>query len=226
MIDVVIISAMEEERKEYLNLIANKETIPHQFYSIYKGSYKDKTVISIVSGIGKTNSAATTSFVIETFKPKLIINVGTCGGFAPCKVADIIVSQCCAYADVDLTVFGYQKGQMANEDATFNSYPNFNKLFENLNLNFVKTGLICTADSFISNQSKIQDIVLQYKNPICVEMEATAIAQVCNHYNQDAIFIKKVSDLADSNASESFAENVNLVNENLLKVLDGVLGSL
>ncbi len=216
---------MEEERKEYLNLIANKETIPHQFYSIYKGSYKDKTVLSIVSGIGKANSAATTSFVIENFKPKLIINVGTCGGLTPCKVADIIVSQSCAYADVDLTVFGYQKGQMANEDATFNSYQNFDSLFKSLNLDFVKTGLICTADSFISNQAKIQDIILQYQNPICVEMEATAIAQTCNHYKQDAIFIKKVSDLADSNASESFTENVNLVNQNLLQVLEAVLNN-
>ncbi len=224
---IVIISAMEEEAKEYQSIFLNLKQEPHAFLPIYKGKYNNQEIINIVSGIGKANSASATCFAIEKLNPKLIVNVGTCGGLTPCNIANIIVSNKAGYIDVNLEIFGYKKGQMANEKEYFTTYSNIENLLNKLKpFDFIKTGTVCTADSFISDQEKLKSGIEVYKDPICVEMEATAIAQVCSHYNKEAIFIKKVSDLADGNAGESFKQNVKLVNQNLLTTLKTVLENI
>ena len=41
-----------------------------------------KPVVFYHGGWGKISAAATTQYVIQRWKPQLIINLGTCGGFA------------------------------------------------------------------------------------------------------------------------------------------------
>ena len=44
-------------------------------------------------------------------------------------------------------------------------------------------GLICSGDSFINSEEKIAQIKVDFPNVTAVEMEATAIAQVCHAFN-------------------------------------------
>ena len=56
-----------------------------------------------------------------------------------------------AYHDVDVTAFGYEYGQMAQQPLYFESDKKFVSLFKRVCLNLIKNvilGLIATGDSF------------------------------------------------------------------------------
>ena len=70
----------------------------------------------------------------------------------------------------------------------------------------VKRGLICSGDSFINSEEKIAQIKADFPNVTAVEMEATAIAQVCHAFDVPFVVVRAISDAGDGEASMSFEE--------------------
>lgn len=94
-----IIGAFDEEIEKFIemfNLIKDESNNRN----IYVGKTNNKDLIVCKSGIGKVNSAAMTQYIIDNYKPDLIINSG-CAGSLTCKVKimDVILSSYVTYHD-------------------------------------------------------------------------------------------------------------------------------
>ena len=58
------------------------EKMENSFFHVY--SNDDVTLI--ISGIGKTNAAMATTYMISTFSPNRILNPGACGSLGHCPI--------------------------------------------------------------------------------------------------------------------------------------------
>lgn len=225
------IVAMEEEFKSLKNIFDDSHVVESSPYKIYRNSYKNIDIIGIISRIGKAASSSATTILLSQYKCDLIINIGSCGGLNHANLSSVIVSNTAAYCDVDVSAFGYKIGQLPQQPEYFNSINKFvdyehmlDYLKEN-NLKFLQ-GTVITCDSFISNKKKICQIKDIYPNTIAVEMEAASIAQICHHFNKDFILIKKVSDMADQEASTSFVNEITNIDKELEIVIDHITNYL
>ena len=117
-----IIGAMEEEIRLIKANLSKLKEITHHQVTFYQGYLENREVILVQSGIGKVNATITTVLLVQQFNVDLIINTGTAGGVHKgLKVGDIVIADSLTYHDVDVTGFGYEKGQMAGMPALY--YP-------------------------------------------------------------------------------------------------------
>ena len=114
-----------------------------------------------------------------------------------------------AYHDVDVTAFGYEYGQMAQQPLYFESDKKFVSMIqESLSKLDQKwhLGLIATGDSFIAGEDKIKAIKEHFPQVLAVEMEGAAIAQAAHAAGRPFMVIRAMSDTADHAANISFDE--------------------
>ena len=71
---IAIIGAMDCEVNKLKELLVDSEVIKKGKLNISKGTISGVEVIVSQSGVGKVNSAMTTQFIIDEFKPDYIIN--------------------------------------------------------------------------------------------------------------------------------------------------------
>ncbi|CAM8268381.1 5'-methylthioadenosine/S-adenosylhomocysteine nucleosidase [Escherichia coli] len=205
-----IIGAMEEEVTLLRDKIENRQTISLGGCKIYTGQLNGTEVALLKSGIGKVAAALGATLLLEHCKPDVIINTGSAGGLAPTlKVGDIVVSDEARYHDADVTVFGYEYGQLPGCPAGFKADDKLIAAAEaciaELNLNAVR-GLIVSGDAFINGSVGLAKIRHNFPQAIAVEMEATAIAHVCHNFNVPFVVVRAISDVADQQSHLSFDE--------------------
>ena len=110
---VGIIGAMEEEVNLLRNELTERKDTEIASYHFYEGYLGNMQVVILKSGIGKVNAAIGTTLLIDKFKPDVVINTGSAGGFKKgMKVGDVVVSTEVRHHDVDVTAFGYEYGQV------------------------------------------------------------------------------------------------------------------
>lgn len=205
-----IIGAMEEETKELLEQMKNRkdEAVHHLQY--ITGTIGGTEVVLTQSGIGKVNSALATAFMIDRYQPELIINTGSAGGMRPgLHIGDVLVADFLAYHDVDATAFGYQKGQVPQMPAVYqscsNSVEKITAAAAAVGLHPEK-GMIVSSDSFIASREGVERIKREFPEAGATEMEGASIAQTCYVLDTPFVVIRAISDSADEEASHSFDE--------------------
>lgn len=187
----LIIIAMEEELQPIKRKLQKNE---HDDY------YLGNNVI-VVSGIGKVNASHAVTKAIYRYQKaniKQVINIGTAGSIDQ-AIGTIIKGDVFSYGDVDVTAFGYELGQVPA------MVPKFGQ----------GTNLVLTTDSFISDPKMLK--TTQIDQVKAIEMEATAIAQVCHIENIPFTAYKVISDNANQDATAEFKQNISIVMEKLLK---------
>ena len=70
----------------------------------------------------------------------------------------------------------------------------------------VKSGLICSGDSFIGCDERAMQIKQMFNDMKAVEMEAAAIAQVCHVMKVPCTVIRSLSDIAGKESTVSFEQ--------------------
>lgn len=205
-----IICAMEEEIKVLRQAIEQPVSWERGGALFVSGSIGRHEVIVVRCGIGKVLAAVTTVLLIHQYGVNMVINSGSAGGIGKgLAVGDIVISDKVAYYDVDVTGFGYQKGQLPGMPLYYeaSSYliSEMTKAAEVTKLN-VKKGLIVTGDSFIDDSQKIQQILADFPEALACEMEGAAIAQAAAQFNIPFLVLRAISDTADQQATQSFDE--------------------
>lgn len=73
---------------------------------VYKGRISDKSVIYMISGMGKTNAAHAATILLEGFSPKILILLGVGGAYpsAGLAVGDVVVAEKEVYGDEGVMV--------------------------------------------------------------------------------------------------------------------------
>ena len=225
-----IVGAMAQEVEILSGLMTDKTETRVASAVILEGKINGKTVALLQSGIGKVAAAIGTAALLQLTKPDAVLNTGSAGGVARgLKVGDIVISDETRYHDVDVTAFGYEKGQLPANPAAFLSDKKLADLAEKVAQEqgqSVKRGLICSGDSFINSEQKIAQIKADFPNVTAVEMEATAIAQVCHAFNVPFVVVRAISDAGDGEASLSFEEFLPLAAKQSSALVLGMLEKL
>lgn len=224
-----IVGAMAQEVEILKNLMADRTETRVASAVIFEGKINGKNVALLQSGIGKVAAAIGTT-LLQLAKPDFVINTGSAGGVAKgLKVGDIVISDETRYHDADVTAFGYEKGQLPANPAAFLSDKKLADLAQEIaekQGQSVKRGLICSGDSFINSEDKIAQIKADFPNVTGVEMEATAIAQVCYAFNVPFVVVRAISDGGDGEASISFEEFLPLAAKQSSALVLGMIDRL
>lgn len=208
---IAVIGAMEQEVELLRNALTNTEvtTIGNSEYTT--GTYEGKEVILLKSGIGKVNAAMSTTILLHEFKPDVVINTGSAGGFdETLEVGAVVISDEVRHHDVDVTIFGYEIGQMAGMPAAYKSDEKLMDIAKQAVMEVGEhqygVGLICSGDVFMNDPARVAEVRKHFPQMKAVEMEAAAVAQVCYQFGTPFVVIRALSDIAGKESNISFDE--------------------
>ena len=225
-----IIGAMPQEIEILRSLMVEPKLTEIAGCKIFEGKINNRNVALLQSGIGKVAAAVGTTLLLELAKPDMIINTGSAGGLdRQLNVGDIVISNEVRHHDVDVTAFGYEKGQLPANPAAF--LPNMQlvevaqKEVQKAGTNAV-IGLICSGDAFINGAEKLDQICRDFPTVAAVEMEAAAIAQVCHAFGVPFVVVRAISDVADKASHLSFDEFLPLAAEKSSEIVLAMLNTL
>jgi adenosylhomocysteine nucleosidase len=206
-----VICAMEEEIKTLLDTLELEKETNINGIIFYEGKISNVDVVLVRSGIGKVEAGITAAILVTNFNADALIHSGSAGGIGEgLEVGDVVLSTEVAYYDVDATAFGYEYGQLPQQDsARFKADASLIHQFElaaqNRNLN-TKKGLIVTGDQFIASADKVKTILKNFPDALCCEMEGAAVGQVAHQFDKPFIVVRAMSDTGSDDADVSFDE--------------------
>lgn len=195
--------------------------LPMQAYQLVSSTSLEITLVYSgkcrnfkVDRIGKESAVLMAWESIKTFKPDLIINAGTAGGFKHkgASIGDVYIGKVLKFHDrlFHITEFvDYGIGEFTSHDLT-----------EIANKIGLKSGTISTGNSLMASLQEMEQ--MKKNNADLKEMEAAAIAEVANLKNVPMIAIKTVTDFVDEEAStqEQFLKNYQIALQNLSEKLE------
>ncbi|MCH2161688.1 MAG: hypothetical protein MK085_07410 [Phycisphaerales bacterium] len=168
-----------------------------------------------------TNAATLASYLLcRQFKPDLLVNAGTCGGFHAqgAKVGDICVGS-------DAFLFHDRWVPLAEFEAfAVGRIPTLpvKALCQVLD---ARPGVVSTGDSFTTNEAEMA--FFEREEVMAKEMEAAAVARLARDLKVPFVAIKGISDLVDhpeQQSSEMFRNNLlrvsEAVGERLVRLLE------
>lgn len=208
---VAIIGAMEEEVALLRNQIQNLTTEVHGGFEYYLGQIDGLDVVLLRSGIGKVNAAIGTALLIKLYEPDYVINTGSAGGFhADLEVGDIVISAAVFHHDVDVTPFGYARGQVPGHPENYTADPGLVEIAKN-SIDALQEvshmhGLIATGDRFMHLPEDVETTRGHFPDMIACEMEAAAVAQTCHAFEVPFVIIRSLSDIAGKENAVTFEQ--------------------
>lgn len=168
----------------------------------------------ILTGIGKVNASSHLAESIARNHVEKIINLGFAGASKGYEVGDLILIERARYHDFDLSMFGYEKGQVPGCPPFFTSD---DELIEEVLKVYphIKRGDLYTGDYFMTHD---------LDKKVIVDMEGAALYQVANAQNIPIVSIKVISDIigqGDTQAYNTFDadKGAKLLEEVYLKLL-------
>ena len=206
---IAIIGAMELEVDTLKASMNISNTKIHAGMEFFEGTLNNTPVVIVHCGIGKVNAGICVQILADLFHVTHIINTGIAGALnSKLKIGDILISKDALQHDVDITIFGYEKGQIPNIPTTFAAdetlidfalrsceHISFDSAFY--------TGRIVSGDQFISSNEIKKRLITDF-NGDCAEMEGAAIAQASYLNHLPFVIIRAISDSADDNVEMDY----------------------
>jgi adenosylhomocysteine nucleosidase len=224
-----IIGAMQQEVAILKEAMTNCVEENRAGCTFYTGQINGVEAVLLQSGIGKVAASVGTTLLLESYKPDVVINTGSAGGFdSSLNLGDVVISTEVRHHDADVTAFGYEIGQMAGQPAGFAADEKLIAVAEQalsqMEEKHAVRGLICTGDAFVCSAERQSFIRKHFPSVVAVEMEAAAIAQTCHQFKVPFVLVRAISDVANKESPMSFEEFLPLVakssSEMVLKMAD------
>ena len=220
-----IIAAMDEEVNSIQEFM--QDTVTKKIYGLdlILGKINHRAIILVKCGIGKVNAARTTQILIDNFDIDYIINVGTAGGLNPeIEIGDVVIGEKLLQHDFDVSAGGHEKGYISDLGIyMFSNAALIEKAkdsMENVNEDFkVHLGTIATGDIFVQDIS-VKNKIEEEFHADCVEMEGSAIAQVCTLDKVPFIVIRGISDKPNGNNGIDFEKYLEMACRRYAKFID------
>jgi 5'-methylthioadenosine nucleosidase len=231
---VLLIMAMQEEAKPTLNSLGLKRSgllNPHLDLVFYTGNYRGTSVNLVLNGtcknhsvdhIGTQVSTLSAHLGIELVEPDIVINAGTAGGFISdnAAVGDVYLSNpYICYHDRRINIPKFVEYGIG----FYPSIPTI-RMAKELGL---RTGVISTGNSLDYTEKDLEQ--MRNHKGVVKDMEAAAIAWVCEQHKKPFLAIKAITDLVDGDkpTEEEFLQNLNKTSEILgkqtLRVVDWLI---
>jgi len=228
---VAVIGAMEEEVELLREEINSAQTTVIANIEFIEGVIGENEIVLVKSGIGKVNAAIATTLLLQTFKPDVVLNTGSAGGFLESlEVGAVVISDEVRHHDVDVTAFGYEHGQVPQLPAAFIADEKLVKLAVEATVEIGEhpyaTGLIASSDTFMSDPIYVEKVRGIFPAMIAAEMEAAAVAQVCHQFGTPFVVIRALSDIAGKESSISFDDFLPIAARHSTAIVLRVLSKL
>jgi len=187
----------------------------------FTGSYNGLPVSVMGSGMGIPSIGIYAQELIDYYRVKKIIRIGTCGATMPDnQLGDVILAMAAstdssinrlnfrsmdyaASADFDLLIAVYQ--QAAGQGFK------------------VRVGDIFSTDSFYHPDPEIIELLQSYK-VLALDMESAALYAIAKRNQAQALSVLTVSDVIPSGAKMGWSDRQNALNDVARLVLDSVAG--
>lgn len=211
---IALMSSVPEEGRLLARQLKDKALLAGK--PVYKGRINQKTVIYIISGMGKTNAAHAATILLEKFSPKILVLFGVGGAYpsAGLAVGDIVVAEKEVYGD---------EGVMLKDDfygTEFIGIPLLKKgrkrYFNEFRLDTtlakkafkaaqgvshhasritaVRKGTFVTVSTCTGTGEKALELEKRF-GALCENMEGASAAHVCAMYDTPMIQIRGISNI-------------------------------
>jgi adenosylhomocysteine nucleosidase len=179
---------------------------------------KRENVLFFNGGWGKVSAAASTQYAIDAWRPDLLINLGTCGGFeGRIKRGTILLVTRTIIYDIQ-----EQMGDPAMAITHYATDTDITWLKGELPPR-VQKGLLVSADRDIL-VGDIPTLIDKY-DARAADWESGAIAWVAKQNNVRCIILRGVTDLVGKNGGEAYG-NIELFHKNTEKTMETLLDIL
>lgn len=218
---VGIICAGDLEVAPIIPMMKDCKTTKKAMLTFYSGTIEGVEVVTLFSGVCKTNAAIATQILIDTYGCNIIINAGTAGGMnKEIDVFDTIISTKTAHWDIDskiLTEFHpWLKSAYFESDKTLVDIAK--KVVLDNNLTNVYFGEMVTGEHFI--EDRYRDEIDELFSPLSVDMETASVAHVCYVNRIPFISVRSITDTAKHSGESAFELNcdkASLISANFVK---------
>ena len=199
--NIVVIISADAEWRVVKELYPNLDLHNSPFGEFAELTLGTRHLTLFHGGWGKISAAATAQYAIDHFKPDLLINLGTCGGFAGrIKTGTVIL--------VERTIVYDIIEQMTDSDEAIQHYSteiDLSWLEDNgpwKGNDEIVRGLLVSADRDIV----IEDIpmLIQKYGAVAADWESGAIAWVAKQNGTRLLILRAVSDLVGGEGGEAY----------------------
>ena len=177
-------------------------------------------IIACAGGVSKVNAAMAAQILCMKYGVDLILNAGVAGCATDLPTGSLVIASDFVQHDVDTTAVGDPIGLVSTVNQV--SFPTWQpehcvEVLKDLGFS-ATTGRVATGDWFATSCPRAEWIRDTFQ-PLLVEMEGCAIAQVCLRNKVRFVALKSVSDhLFSANQAEEYFDFGQAL-ENLGKVL-------
>lgn len=193
------------------DLILLAIALPEEIVNVEVDGYEVKTVLT---GVGKANSAIRLTRALLELKPSLVINTGTAGTFG-LNVGDVVVST--HFVDRDfcrLKLPGIAFEKYSSAGILKGQLPSLVLGHEVWNRQYT----VSTGDDFVTDSETVYGDV--------VDMEAYAEALTCEEQKLPFVSVKYVSDVVGRNSVEAWQDKLSMARDTLNLYFKTYLSSL
>ena len=229
-----ILSALKEEQQGLLELLQNPYRVPRAGRDFWRGQLHGQPVVLALSRVGKVAAATTATTLIEHFGVGRIVFTGVAGGIAAgVDVGDIVIASSFVQHDLDASplfpryqVPLYGRSVFECDSALIamlkiatcalltRAKGQFDGVFTQTPIK-IHQGLVASGDRFVCGAAEALGIQAALQSagfqPLAVEMEGAAVAQVCFDYGVPFAAVRVISDRADDAAHVDFQKFVSEV---------------
>ena len=219
---VIIVSAGTEWgaiRELYPDVAYSSSPFGEWFFFKTDAGLRAVGAVFFQGGWGKISAAASTQYAIDRWKPVLIINLGTCGGFLGKIAPDTIViaKRTLVYDIID---------QMLNPDEALHFYTT------DLDISWLSRplyereyrGVLVSADRDIIS-AEIPTLASKY-GAVAADWESGAIAWVSARNGIDCVVVRGVTDLVGPEGGEAYGGNSHVFAQNARRMMRYLIGHL
>lgn len=231
---LAIMSALLDEQRGLLQYLTNPQRVQRAGRTFWLGQWAGRDVVLVLSKVGKVAAATTTTVLMEAFDVKSVLFTGVAGGVgAGVRVGDVVVAEAFIQHDLnsaplfpryEVPLYGRsvfdcdrQLSALLLEAAQLGLAGVGDHFHHELLLESPKVhrGLIASGDQFVCDPDAAAlmcaDLRAVGHEPLAVEMEGAAVAQVCHDYSLPFAAMRTISDRADAQAHLDFSAFVTQV---------------
>lgn len=227
-----IIGAMDLEVETLKSHMQNTKITKKANMEFYEGSLNGTAAVIVKCGIGKVNAGICVQILADLFQVTHIINTGIAGSLqAQIDIGDIVVSTDALYHDMDVTIFGYQLGEVpqigrlefvADENLIALAKSSCEEVNPDVH---VFTGRVVSGDQFISSK-EVKDKIIDNFHGLCTEMEGAAIAHASFLNEIPFVIIRAISDKADDSAEMDYPTFERQAAEHSAKLVEHMIAKI
>ena len=227
-------SAMHEELALLLAAMPDEQRVRVAGRDFWQGHWQGRSVVVVLSRIGKVAAATTATALIERFGVDRVVFTGVAGGIGPgVRVGDVVLADSFVQHDMDASpLFArhevplYGRSRFATDVrlsqglglaaqqvlARVADHVGGEAVAEfALHAPQLHRGLIASGDRFVSTTPECRALQRALPEALAVEMEGAAVAQVCADYGVPFAALRTVSDRADDDAHADFGRFIQAV---------------